>query len=192
MRVLPENQVMAGWQQGLEETPREDFSTFPCGQTREPLFALLSCFCALAYVCQLTGSSLWCWGSPRNESGVSQLDRPQLDPEGTGFRVAPLSRTASAAEGRGRTYLDHWALFTSGLPLQASQTHAGPFLLRLNRSPPPPHPVLQRGPGQATWVLYIYTPFPPAASCRAKSWLFDATDYIMATNQLPTGQRKWA
>lgn len=50
MCVLPENQVMAGWQQGLEATPREDFSTFPCGQTRESLFAsaLLSCFCALA------------------------------------------------------------------------------------------------------------------------------------------------
>lgn len=116
-------------------------------------------------MCQLlTGSSLWCWGSPRNESGVSQLDRTQLDPEGTGFRVAPLNRTASAAEERRRTYLDHWALFTSGLPLQASQTHAGPFLLRLNRSPPPPHPVLQRGPGQAAWVLHIYTPFLPAAS----------------------------
>lgn len=33
--VLPKNQVMAGWQQGLEELPREDFSTFPCGQTPE-------------------------------------------------------------------------------------------------------------------------------------------------------------
>lgn len=139
MCVLPENRVMAGWHQGLEEMPREDFSTFPCGQTLElaclPL--LFSAALCISPMCQLlTGSSLWCWGSSRSESGISQLDRPQLDPEGTGFREAPLSRTASAAEGRGRTYLDHWALFTSGLPLQASQTHAGPFLRRLNRSPP--------------------------------------------------------
>lgn len=77
-------------------------------------------------------------GNPRSESGVSQLDKSQLDPAGHGFSVRQYQQL------RG-THPDHWGLFTSELSLLASQNQAGSFLLRLNRSQPNPAP--QRGPG---------------------------------------------
>lgn len=105
--------------------------------------------------------------------------------------LIPPRKTASAAQGRGRTDLDHWALFTSGLPLLASQTQVGPFLLRLNRAPPPtPSCPMEGFRPSSLGSTHPSRQLPlaePSPGC-----LMDATDYIMAKTQLPTGEGKWA
>lgn len=116
---------------------REDLHTVtPWTNMLLPLLLSAASACQPCVRQLLTGNSLWCRGNPRSESGVSQLDRPQLDPSGHWPQGGLLS-AGQPQQLRGRTHLDHWALFTSGIPLQVSQTQAGSFLLRLNRSPPP-------------------------------------------------------
>lgn len=87
MFVPPENQKETGYQQSQEGAAREErelisFSSVVRRPECRSLILLAASTCLLC-VCQLlTGNAPWCRGNPLSESGVSQLDRPQLDSTG--------------------------------------------------------------------------------------------------------------